>query len=219
VPERFSPGVFLRPLVQCHLLPTLIQLVGPAEVAYQAQIRDLYDRFDLETPVIYPRYSATIVEPNVARLLDRHDLELTEFTGDVDALVRSVLHRSFPEHLEEKIQRVRRDVQEQLQELVMHLDPDDHGLLQTADKSLRKVDMEIGNLEKKVLQAHRKKNRQVERQLRRIALSLFPGGEPQERVYPLTWFISKYGPGIVDRLYEAIDCNCSVHHLLEFGDR
>ena len=43
-PEKFSPNVLLRPLIQDRLFPTLAYVGGSAEVAYFAQIEVLYRR-------------------------------------------------------------------------------------------------------------------------------------------------------------------------------
>src|SRR4029453_13503715 len=40
-PERFSHGALLRPIIQEHVLPSVLSIGGPAEVGYFAQIGPL----------------------------------------------------------------------------------------------------------------------------------------------------------------------------------
>ena len=77
-PESFSPNALLRPVMQDALLPTAAYIGGPAEIAYFAQNRVLYDRLLGRTPAILPRASFTIVEPVVQRLLTRYSLSIED---------------------------------------------------------------------------------------------------------------------------------------------
>src|SRR5690625_6396672 len=51
-PEKFSPNVFLRPILQSRLLPDVVYVAGPGEVVYYAQLKPLYEAFNLPMPVI-----------------------------------------------------------------------------------------------------------------------------------------------------------------------
>ena len=49
-PERFSPNVLLRPVVQDRLFPTVCYVPGPSELAYQGQLAGVYREFGVEMP-------------------------------------------------------------------------------------------------------------------------------------------------------------------------
>ena len=72
-PEQFSPNVLLRPIVQDYLLPTLAYTGGAAEAAYFAQAGAVYEALLGRVTPIVPRFSATIVEPKIQRLIERQE--------------------------------------------------------------------------------------------------------------------------------------------------
>ena len=73
-PELFSPNVLLRPIVEDFLLPTLAYTGGAAETAYFAQAGAVYEALLGRVTPIVPRFSATIVEPKIQRLIERHEI-------------------------------------------------------------------------------------------------------------------------------------------------
>ena len=77
-PERLSPNALLRPVFQDSILPTASYIGGPSEVAYFAQSQVLYERILGRTTPVLPRLSATLVEPAIAGLLERHDVSLPD---------------------------------------------------------------------------------------------------------------------------------------------
>ena len=213
-PSLFSPNVFLRAIVQSHIFPTLVYFAGPAEAAYFSQIRELFDVFDEAAPIIYPRFSATIIEPAIARLMEKLDIKFEDASTDVHQLTNDILKRSFPADFEESFASLRAETKRRMDEIAAHLDQSDHGLITNANRIAGRIDLEIKNLEEKVFQAHRKKNQTIRTQVERVAFNLFPEGRTQERSFPLNYYIAKYGFDVVDRLYEEVDCNSKVHHLI-----
>jgi len=61
-PDRFSPNVTLRSVVQDFLLPTIAYYGGAAEIAYFAQTAEVYRILDRPATPILPRASLTLVE-------------------------------------------------------------------------------------------------------------------------------------------------------------
>jgi SAM-dependent methyltransferase len=61
-PQALSPNALLRPLYQDALLPTAAYVAGPSEIAYYAQMLPVYERFDMQMPLIHPRKSVTLID-------------------------------------------------------------------------------------------------------------------------------------------------------------
>src|SRR6185436_6496297 len=74
VQGRLSAGVALRPLLQDAVLPTCAYVGGPSEVGYQAELLPAYRAFGIEPPVIFPRVTATLMEPKIAKVRERVNL-------------------------------------------------------------------------------------------------------------------------------------------------
>jgi len=56
-PERLSPNVLLRPIVESALLPTVAYLGGPGELKYLALTLPIYERMRVPRQTVLPRWS------------------------------------------------------------------------------------------------------------------------------------------------------------------
>jgi hypothetical protein len=68
----------LRPVIERAILPTVSYIAGPGEIAYFAQVSAVAAALDLDAPMVVPRWSTTIVEPHVSRILSRLGIEESE---------------------------------------------------------------------------------------------------------------------------------------------
>ena len=75
-PERLSPNALLRPVFQDTLLPTAAYIGGPAEIAYFAQSAVLYEAILGRITPVLPRLSATLLEPAIAAVMDKDEVQL-----------------------------------------------------------------------------------------------------------------------------------------------
>ena len=91
-PDRFSPNVVTRPVVQDAALPVAAYVGGPGEIAYLAQTRSVHKLLGVEPSAIVPRASATLLTEEADTLLgggiDAQDLEaaLARLVADDDLL-------------------------------------------------------------------------------------------------------------------------------------
>ena len=208
----WSPNVLLRPVVQDTIFPTAVYIGGPAEIAYFAQAAAVYDTLRLPMPPVFPRISATILEPRVARALEKYGISFLDvFRG------REFLKRKAVESIQdgELFDHVRTRVEEEMELLRPVLGAVDPTLLGALDTSRHKMLHQVEALRTKYVNAATKRNETVERHLESIGTSLFPEKKLQERVINITSFILRYGVGIIERLEQNLSLDTKQHQLLE----
>ncbi len=215
-PEDASPGVLLRPVVEDHLLPTAVYVGGPAEVAYWAQVFALYPLFDMAPPAIAPRAGATLLEPKVARVINRFHLPWESLSGDIEVVIREALRSMLPERFRDVFEEERgrwREGFRRIEEQVIAFDPSLKPAVVTAHG---RVEREIETLEKKLLHVWKRRQEESVQQIRRARAHLFPHGELQERVCSYVGFAARHGAWLTERLEQSLG-DPGAHELVSLG--
>ena len=213
-PFLFSPNVLLRPIYQDALLPTVAYIGGPGEIAYFAQMKGVYEKFGLPMPVIFPRRGLTIVEKKIARILEKFGLDIPEFWGGTENLLRSAAKSQIPEALSRALGLAASQVERDFEPLVREISAFEPTLKESARLSQGKIIQQLKFLEKKILQAATKRNDIAVQQLRKAGDNLYPGGHLQERIFNVVPYLLKYGPGFLDQLDRAIGIDEADHQVL-----
>ena len=213
-PERISPNVLLRPIVQDSILPTLAYVAGPSEVAYFAQLLPVYRIMNLEMPMIFPRTSLTIIENRSEKILNRHQLKFTDLFKGTTSALRSLLDSSVDESISLRFDEIKTNIAEHLgkmEELLKVVDPTLTGALGTTQK---KIQYQIESLQTKFSKAELGKQRIVARQIENVFNSLYPSNNLQEREINFFYFLSRYGVGLISQLHENINLYNLNHQLV-----
>ena len=216
-PERLSPNVALRPVVQDALFPTVAYVAGPGELAYFAQLRPVYAHFGVPMPLLVPRAFLTLAEPRFLQLMERFRLGLPDLTLEPEQLTSRVLRTLLPPDVEVTLAKARDAVSEIFQgvgEAVAAVDPT---LRATAGQAAGHIRGHLDQLERKAVQALKRREADTHQQLLRLCLALMPGGRPQERVFPALPYLAKYGPALLASLRQAIDGPGWEHQLVSLG--
>lgn len=190
-PSRLTPAAGLRPAVQDTLLPTLAFVVGPGEIAYGAELREVYPLHGLAQPLLWPRLSVTWLEPNVARLLRRLGASAAEVQRDPEG----VLGRSLAAERRAGALSLRRleDLEEQLRALSDELGALDPTLEGAAERTRRRTLGRVAHLQTLAARALARAEDERSGQLTRLKKHLLPLGIPQEREMNFLTFLLKHG--------------------------
>ena len=215
-PQRFSPNVLLRPIVQDRLFPTVCYVAGPSELVYQSQLKDVYASFELEPPLIHPRLSATLLDASAARFLTRYGLSVADLHADHESILRKLVARELPPGLEDIFVSAERALIEQVAGLRPVVAQVDQTLAGAVDTSIAHVRQVLVNLQGKAFQAAKRKNETLRRQLDRTQTLVFPGRVPQERGLSALTFLNRHGLALRDRLLELDPFSAGRHHVLTF---
>jgi bacillithiol biosynthesis cysteine-adding enzyme BshC len=213
-PDRFSPNVLLRPLVQDRLFPTVCYVSGPSELAYQAQLGGIYREFGVEPPLLYPRSSATLLDSAAARFLERHELPLEHLQAQDESALNHLLEQQLPPTVDRAIDETERVVVERAQALKTEVAAIDPTLAGAVDTTLDRIRDTLRSLHGKIIQASKRKDETLRRQFNRTRALVFPDGHAQERVLNVAFFVNRYGPALGDRLIEVLPLETDRHYLI-----
>ncbi len=214
-PEQFSPNVLLRPIVQDYLLPTLAYTGGAAETAYFAQAAAVYKSLsDRITPVI-PRFSATIIEPKVQRLLEKHALSVMDIFVGPEELRREIATRSLPADLQAAFEAAKQSFDSNFTAVKDKLEKLDRTLVDAAETSRSKMQHQLEKLYAQAARAEAQKGELVTRHAAYLCQSLYPDKGLQERALGGIYFFARYGKEFLHELYGVIHSDCHDHQILE----
>jgi bacillithiol biosynthesis cysteine-adding enzyme BshC len=210
-PERLSPNALLRPVFQDTLLPTAAYVGGPAEVAYFAQSAVLYEAILGRITPVLPRLSATLLEPAVAAVMDKDEVQLPDAMTTPEDLAQRLGARAMPIEGKRKLSAVGNAVETELAALTEYLAGMDATLGRAAEVSGSKMLYQMNRLRRMAATFELQKEASLRKHAEAITLNVFPGGHPQERVVAGVWFMAKYGDGLVERLVGVAGNQCPGH--------
>jgi bacillithiol biosynthesis cysteine-adding enzyme BshC len=213
-PERFSPNVLLRPLVQDTVFPTVCYVAGPNELAYLGQLGEVYRAFGIPMPLMYQRATATLLDSNAMRFLTRHDLPFESLRARDESLLNQLLESQLPPTVEASLEDAVRDVEEQMTAVAREVTQIDATLEGATRSTLGRMQDDLKKLHGKIIQAAKRKDETLRRQFQHAQAQAFPGGHPQEREIGFVYFLNKYGPVLVDRLIDELPTDMGTHWVL-----
>ena len=211
-PERISPSALLRPVFQDFLLSTSQIIGGPAEIAYFAQSAVLYERIlGRHTPAA-PRFSGTLIEPQIGELLRKHELTLDRvFAEDAAGLAKLLAARAMPIETKRKLAAAGNALDEELNVLVEWMQSQDKGLGQSAETAASKMRYQMDRLRTLAANFQLQREGTLTRHADALAQSLFPGGVMQERVHGAAFYFARYGLELAETVVAQAASACPGH--------
>jgi bacillithiol synthase len=192
-----SPNVLLRPIMERAILPTAAYIGGPAEVAYFAQVSAVAAALEVPQPMIVPRWSGRIIEPHVARILERLDVMVDEL-ADPHAAATRLAAESLPTEARAALDHLSVAAQHAFQELrgpTRELVPET--VLSGAEVQVRH---RIDRLARRLRAAVKRQGTAALTDLATARGSLFPNDHPQERALNLLPLFARYGDSLISAM-------------------
>ena len=199
-PERLSPNVLLRPVIEAALFPTVAYAAGPGELEYLPEAGALYQRLGVTQQTPVPRWSGIVLESRIEKVLERYGLTPADFAGPPGALEARFARDAVPPEVADTLVRLRGELDVQYQRLgteIARLDPTLERTVQSARNAALAGTHEV---EKKVVASLKRANETLAGQLARARAAVAPEGKAQERVLTAASFLARYGPGLVDAI-------------------
>jgi uncharacterized protein YllA (UPF0747 family) len=213
-PQRFSPSVVLRSVVQDYLLPTVCYFGGAAEIAYFAQSAEVYRILERPVTPIFHRQSFTIIEPKHAKTLKKYDLELKDLFAGIENLMPQIVERFLNPETAKVFAEVDFSINAELNRLDRKLSEIEPTLAESLANRRRKIAYHISNLRTKFHTAQARRDAVVKRQIETAFASLVPNKHLQERTVNVSSFIDRHGLYLIDWIYQAIDLDDKAHRII-----
>lgn len=199
-PERLSPNVLLRPVIEAALFPTVAYVGGPGEMEYLQESASLFAKFGQTPQARVPRWSGLIIEARVEKVLVKHGLTPADFDGQAGALEARLAQAALPPDLAAQLTELRQEVEAQYARIsgaVQQLDPT---LERTVESARNAALAGTNEVEKKVVASLKRAQGTVQNQLARARAALVPGGKPQERGLTIASFLARYSGSLLDEI-------------------
>ncbi len=213
-PERFSPNVTLRAVVQDYLLPTLAYYGGAAEIAYFAQTTEVYRVLERPVTPILPRSSLTLVERHTSRVLERFKLTLEDLFAGYEAVLGRVVEEHLGTDTAQRFVQAEQTFNRELDELREKLRTVDPTLADAVETGRRKINYQLEGLRTRFHRAEISRDETAHRQLERAFDQLYPHKELQERHINITSLLARHGRYVVDWIYSAVNLESVEHQIL-----
>lgn len=204
-PERFSPNVFLRPLVQDTILPAIAYAAGPGEVSYYAQMKEFYSIFGLSMPVVYPRFSGTVLESGIERILKKLPFSIQDYNNRIEDLESRFVKQSEDTDVETLFDEWKKRAEELNEEMKLKVGEIDPTLEGSAGKVRATYFTELDKLKGKIYRSIKQQEKVQLERIRKIKNSLFPNRNLQEREVAFIYLMNKYGPDIWDTFLDRFE--------------
>jgi bacillithiol biosynthesis cysteine-adding enzyme BshC len=213
-PERFSPNVTLRAVVQDYLLPTIAYYGGAAEIAYFAQTAEVYRVLERPATPILLRSGLTMIERHTGRVLERYGLTLADFFEGLEPVIKRVVEEYLGADTAKLFSNAEQNVNHELDRLRQELEAIDPTLASALDTGRKKINYQLDGLRTRFVRAQMSRDEAAHRQLQRAFDQIFPNKDLQERHINITSLLARHGSYVIEWIFNAINIGSNEHQIV-----
>ncbi|HET6765097.1 MAG TPA: bacillithiol biosynthesis cysteine-adding enzyme BshC, partial [Longimicrobiaceae bacterium] len=204
-PGAFSPNVFLRPVVESSVFPTLAYVAGPGETAYFAQIRPLFQAFGIRMPIVFPRMSAVLVPEEADAALAEAGLAVDDLKPPVHEIVERIARERVPQDVRDRLTALRAGIVDGYAGLIEAAQEVDPNLSAALGAARNRALLGAGDAERKILRHLKRRDGELTQAVELAKAHLYPNGVPQERLLNIFPYLAANGPDLLRDLAAQAD--------------
>lgn len=199
-PEKFSPNVILRGLLQETLLPNIAFIGGGGELAYWLEYKKLFTHYQVPFPLLLLRNSFLFIPEIIGTKMKKSGIDIRDlFMDEHKVLERKVVLEATGRIEIGAEKNTIAEQYEKLRMLAIESDPTlEKHVLALKEQTLFRLDA----LQKKIIRAEKRKHETFATQFRTFKKALFPNNGLQERVDNILPYYAEYGPQFLDMIYK-----------------
>ena len=193
----------MRPLYQEVILPNLCYIGGGGEIAYWLELKAYFKKEGVPFPLLLLRNSAVLAAQKTVRKIKQLDLEKEELFLNRTALINKKIRQI--SNIDLDLQFLKEKLEEQFEYLESLVELTDSSFKGTVKAQKKKQFNGIDALEKRLLNAQKKKLVDHVQRLTLLHEMLFPNNSLQERQSNFFEFYLSHGEDLLRLLFEQLD--------------
>jgi len=177
-------------------------------------MKEMYQIFDRKMPVIIPRFSITLVESAIDRILEKLPFEVQTYNDRIEDLEKRFVDQTEEVDIEKFFgiwKQQMEDLTSAKKDEIKEIDP---SLAGSVGKAKAVYFSELDKLKGKVYRSVKQQENVQLNRISKIKNNLFPNGNLQEREIAFIYFMNKYGNDIWIELMALIEDDIPDNHKL-----
>ena len=199
-PERFSPNVILRGVMQETVLPNIAFIGGGGELAYWLELKGVFTAAQVPYPVLVLRNSFLFVTKHQHKKIKSLGFAEKDFFKDDLTLINELTQRSSNNKI--SIEEEKEEIKTLFQKLQVVAEKVDVSLNEHTQALSTTTQNKLTSLQTKILRAERRKYNTEMRQIQTLLQQLFPHKNLQERVENISGPYARYGKTFIEIIYK-----------------
>lgn len=211
-PERFSPNVIARPLYQEVILPNLCYIGGGGELAYWLELKSYFDELGVTFPMLLLRNSALVLTEKQSKKIGKLDLKIADLFLNQNSFINKKIRDISNIDIDFSTQK--QYLEEQFQGMYKLAEETDKSFIGAVKAQEVKQKKGLDALEKRLLQAQKRKLKDHVVRITDLQNTLFPNQSLQERQLNFSELYLELSTELIPELMDSLDPLCNTFLVL-----
>ena len=202
-PLAFSPNVIMRPLYQEVILPNLCYIGGGGEMAYWLQLKSYFEKVEVPFPILLLRNSVQVISEKQIGKLEKLNVSIEEIFLKQNNLIAKKVKENSTISVDFSSQK--EFLQKHFSDLKKVAKQTDKSFVGAVNAQEKKQLNGLENLEKRLLRAEKRKQKDIVDRITEIQNQLFPNQSLEERQRNFSEYYLEYGEDFIQQIKNNLE--------------